>query len=67
MAYSTTVFRTTLTDVERQVAIADAALAVAGHRVTDPCLNELVARQARGELSGDEARKLGRKHIIGNC
>jgi hypothetical protein len=33
--------------------------------VTDPYLNELARRQALGEISGDEARELGRKYIIG--
>lgn len=48
-----------------RLAFADAALGAAGHEVTDPYLNELARRQARGEISGDEARELGRKHIIG--
>lgn len=48
-----------------RLAFAAAALGAAGHEVTDPYLKDLLARQARGELSGDEARKLGRKHIIG--
>lgn len=48
-----------------QIAFADAALALAGHQVTDPHLNDLAKRQARGELSGEEARQLGRKHILG--
>jgi hypothetical protein len=52
-------------DAERRIAFADAALALAGHQVSDPRLNDLIARQARGELSGDEARELGRKHILG--
>ena len=48
-----------------RLAFADAALGAAGHEVTDLYLNELAVRQARGEISGDEARGLGRKHIVG--
>ena len=53
------------TDAREQIAFADAALALAGHQVTDPYLNDLVARQARGELSGEEARRLGLQHVTG--
>ncbi|MFV0428254.1 MAG: hypothetical protein ACK5KO_02320 [Arachnia sp.] len=48
-----------------RLAFADAALGAAGHEVTDPYLRELLQRHARGEISGDEARELSRKHIIG--
>ena len=49
-----------------RLQFADAALGAAGHQITDPYLNEIAARLARGELSGDEARELGRKHILGH-
>ncbi len=52
-------------DTKARIAFAKAASALAGHQVTDPGLNDLIARQARGELSGDQARELGRKHILG--
>ncbi len=52
-------------EVEARIAFAKAASALAGHQVTDPELNDLITRQARGELSGDQARELGRKHILG--
>lgn len=61
----TTSARFTEDDAAERLAFADAALGAAGHEVTDPYLNELAVRQARGEISGDEARELGRKHIIG--
>jgi len=57
--------RFTEAEAADRLAFADAALGAAGHEVTDPYLNELAARQARGEISGDEARELGRKHIVG--
>jgi hypothetical protein len=53
------------TEAADRLAFADAALGAAGHEVTDPYLNELARRQALGEISGDEARELGRKYIIG--
>ncbi|WP_029067971.1 hypothetical protein [Jonesia quinghaiensis] len=49
-----------------RLAFAEAALGAAGHEVTDPYLRELLAQHARGEISGDQARELGRKHISGN-
>ncbi len=58
--------RTAKTEAEAQVEFADAALALASHQVTDPVLNDLIARQARGELSGDEAREMGLQHILGH-
>lgn len=57
--------RDTEPDAQERIAFADAALALAGHQVTDPYLNDLAARQARGELSGEEARQLGLQHITG--
>ena len=57
--------RDTEANTRERIAFADAALALAGHEVTDPYLNDLAARQARGELSGEEARQLGLQHITG--
>lgn len=57
--------RYTEAEAADRLAFANAALGAAGHEITDPYLNELGERQARGEISGDEARELGRKHIIG--
>lgn len=50
---------------EDKIAFADAALALAGHEVTDPVLRDLLERVARDEISGDEARALMRKHVQG--
>ncbi|MDO5645926.1 MAG: hypothetical protein Q4G21_09625 [Dermabacter sp.] len=52
-------------EANEHLEFAEAALALAGHEVTDPRLNDLIARQARGELTGDQARELGRKIILG--
>lgn len=52
-------------DVARHLSFADGALGAAGHEVTDPYLLELLERQARGELTGEEARRLGVKHALG--
>lgn len=52
-------------EAAQRLAFAQAALGAAGHEVTDPYLTDVLARHARGELSGDEARELSRKHITG--
>lgn len=66
MARTVASARVVESDAKERIAFADAALALAGHQVTDPILNDLAARQARGELSGEEARHLGRRHISGH-
>jgi len=48
-----------------RLAFADAALALAGHEVTDPSLRTIVERAARHELTGDEARAAIRRHVQG--
>lgn len=48
-----------------KMAFADGALGAAGHQVTDPYLNEIAWQYARGEISGDEARELSRRHVLG--
>jgi hypothetical protein len=57
--------QTTVTsaEVDRQMGFADAALALAGHEVTDPALRELSRRAARGEITTDEAIAQGLAHI----
>lgn len=57
------VTRVTQEEVARRIAFADAALAVAGHQVTDPKLRELTRRVAAEELTGDEAVRLAMAHI----
>src|SRR5690625_6344887 len=48
---------------DEAVAFADAALGVAGHVVTDPMLRDLRYRVATGELTAEEAIRLGREHL----
>lgn len=48
-----------------RLAFADAALGAAGHQVTDPYLNDIAARFARGEITIEEASELSDRHILG--
>lgn len=57
--------RTTQADVDERMAFADAALAVAGHEITDPELRALGDARARGELSGEDFRSEARRRILG--
>lgn len=52
-------------DVEERIAFADAALALAGHEVTDPTVRSLMDRVARDEMTADEAVAALRRHIQG--
>lgn len=50
---------------DERLALADAALALAGHEVTDPALRAIVESAARHELTGDEAVAAIRRHVQG--
>ncbi|GAA2007202.1 hypothetical protein [Brevibacterium samyangense] len=50
-------------DADKHLAFAEAALAPAGHEVTDPVLRDLLERKARGEISAEEALAAARAHI----
>jgi len=65
MAHAIATARTTQADVDDRLAFADAALALAGHEVTDPTLRGIVEAAARHELTGDEARAAIRRHVQG--
>ncbi|MFD2340930.1 hypothetical protein FGG90_09590 [Clavibacter tessellarius] len=52
--------------VREHLAFADAALALAGHEVTDPVLRTILERAARQEITGDEAIAEIRRHIQGD-
>ena len=68
MAHSMTTDRaTTAADAAARdrIAFADAALAVAGHEVTDPAVRSLMSRVARNEMTGDQAVAALRRHIQG--
>ncbi|WP_435080186.1 antitoxin VbhA family protein [Clavibacter michiganensis] len=51
--------------VADRLAFADAALALAGHEVSDPALRAILERAARHEITGDEAVAEIRRHIQG--
>lgn len=55
----------TQVEVDERLAFADAALALAGHEVTDPVLRALMERVARGEMTGDDAVVAMRRHVQG--
>lgn len=65
MAQSLTASHPASTGAAHRIAFADAALAVAGHEVTDPTLRTVMKRVAQGELSGDAAIAAMRQHIQG--
>lgn len=65
MTRSTTIPRAAIVEAEDRVAFADAALAVAGHQVTDPAVRDLMGRVARDEMTGDQAVAALRRHIQG--
>ena len=52
-------------EATRRLSFAAAAMGAAGHEITDPYLLELAERQVLGELTGEEARALGVKHVLG--
>lgn len=52
-------------DISEQMAHIDGVNGAAGHRLEDAYLRELVHRQLAGEITGDQARELGRKYLAG--
>ncbi|HET9656829.1 MAG TPA: hypothetical protein VFP72_15860 [Kineosporiaceae bacterium] len=52
-------------EVEKHLAFAYAASALAGHEITDPVLRDIIERSARHELTEDEAIAAIRHHIQG--
>ena len=48
-----------------KLAFAKAALALAGHEVTDLALRNILEQQAHGNLTGEQARTAIRKHVQG--
>lgn len=48
-----------------KLAFAKAALALAGHEVTDLALRNILEQQAHGKLTGEQARAAIRKHVQG--
>lgn len=48
-----------------KLVFAKAALALAGHEVTDLTLRNILEQQAHGNLTGEQARAAIRKHVQG--
>ena len=48
-----------------KLVFAKAALALAGHEVTNPTLRNILEQQAHGNLTGEQARAAIRKHVQG--
>lgn len=48
-----------------KLVFAKAALALAGHEVTDLALRNILEQQACGNLTGEQARAAIRKHVQG--
>ncbi|OJU45367.1 MAG: hypothetical protein BGN98_09310 [Microbacterium sp. 69-7] len=65
MAHAIATDRQAQAVVEDRLAFADAALALAGHEVTDPTLRALMERVASNELTADEAVAAMRRHVQG--
>jgi hypothetical protein len=65
MSRSITITRAAIVEAEERVAFADAALAVAGHQVTDPAVPDLMGRVARDEMTGGQAVAALRRRIQG--
>ncbi|QPK81017.1 hypothetical protein G7Y41_08215 [Schaalia sp. ZJ405] len=65
MAQSAVIADVAKSDAKERIAFADAALALAGHEVTDPVVRDLMGRLARDEMTGDEAVAALRRHIQG--
>lgn len=53
------------TRAEDRLAFSDAALALAGHEVSDPALRSITERAARGDLTADEAIAAARRRVQG--
>jgi len=64
MVHTARVVQVSEADVARHLSFADGALGAAGYKVTDPYLRQLVERQVRGELTGEEARALGVQRLL---
>lgn len=52
-----------VTEADRRLQLADAALGAAGHQVTDPVLREYSRRVAEGTMSAEAAIAAGVAHI----
>lgn len=53
----------TSAEIDEQMAFADAALALAGHKVVDPSLREISRRAGLGRITTEQAIAEGLTHI----
>ena len=53
-------------DAAARLAFADAALALAGHEITNSALRDVVERAARRELTAEEAVALASRRVQGS-
>lgn len=58
--------RPTEAEVKDSIMYADAALDLAGHRVTDPALRALGDARIRGDMTGDEFSAEAKRRIRGH-
>ncbi|ALE93770.1 hypothetical protein AOC05_17920 [Arthrobacter alpinus] len=50
-------------EIDERMAYIDGVNGSAGHHLDDPYLRSLVHQQIAGEITGDEARELGRQYL----
>ncbi len=50
-------------DIDQHMAYVDGVNGSAGHSLEDPYLRGLVRKQFAGEITGDQARELGREYL----
>ena len=65
MTSSATIERTATAEAKDRIALADAALAVAGHEVDDVAVRALMESVAHGEMTGDQAVAALRRRVQG--
>ena len=53
-------------ELAEERAFAEAALALAGHKIADPELLRIIERDARGELNDEETVAAIRRHVEGS-
>lgn len=51
--------------VREHMAFVDAAMAVAGHEVKDPCVRNLTERVLKHEITAEQELELAKPHILG--
>lgn len=52
---------------EESLKFVEAGMNLAGHVITDPHLQELLRQYAYGEISPEECKAAGMRHILGDA